>query len=166
MKQVSDWTIPKWPFLAGNAVLIAVAAAVIYQAAHPITEMEIIIATASVALGALFGCLPFILEYRATKKLIEINAVSTVAERLGDLKQFAAQIATATGQWALVQETTKGHAEKTVAAAAEITERMTAEIREFNEFQVKLNRKRRAPVGSGKTPPRRGRMAAGRRAHS
>jgi molecular chaperone GrpE (heat shock protein) len=139
MKQVSDWTIPKWPFLAGNAVLIAVAAAVIYQAAHPITEMEIIIATASVALGALFGCLPFILEYRATKKLIEINAVSTVAERLGDLKQFAAQIATATGQWALVQETTKGHAEKTVAAAAEITERMTAEIREFNEFQVKLN---------------------------
>jgi molecular chaperone GrpE (heat shock protein) len=87
----------------------------------------------------LLGCWPFILDYRATAKLIEVNAVTTVTEQLQDLKTYSAQISAATGQWALVQETTKGSAEKTAAAAREIAERMALEIREFNEFQIKLN---------------------------
>ena len=139
MNNVSDWKIPKWPFLASGLALFVVAAVLACRPAHAITQTEIIIATASVALGALLGCLPFILEYRAVKKLVEINAVATVAEQLGDLKKFAAQIAAATDQWARVQETTKNDSEKTVAAAKEIAGRMAAEIREFNEFQVKLN---------------------------
>ena len=139
MNNVSDWKIPKWPFLASGLALFVVAAVLACRPAHAITQTEIIIATASVALGALLGCLPFILEYRAVKKLVEINAVATVAEQLGDLKKFAAQIAAATDQWARVQETTKNDSEKTVAAAQEIAGRMAAEIREFNEFQVKLN---------------------------
>jgi len=39
-----------WPLLAGGNL----------QAAHPISHTEIIMATASVALGALLGCLPFL----------------------------------------------------------------------------------------------------------
>jgi molecular chaperone GrpE (heat shock protein) len=107
--------------------------------AHRITEMEIILATASVALGAILACLPFILEYRAIKKLIEVNAVTTITEQLHDLKTYSAQISAATDQWARVQDVTRGHSEKTVAGAKEIADRMTQEIREFNEFQVKLN---------------------------
>jgi molecular chaperone GrpE (heat shock protein) len=92
-----------------------------------------------VALGAWLGCLPFILDYRATGKLIEVHAVGEVSEKIQDLKQFAAQVSTATDQWARVQEVTQDGAKKTVAAANEISERITTEIREFNEFQVKLN---------------------------
>jgi molecular chaperone GrpE (heat shock protein) len=139
MKEASDWNIPKWPFLAANATLLIVAAAVICRAAHPVSQTDIALAIGSIALGALLGCLPFILEYRATKKLVELNAVATVAEQLHDLKKYSAQIAAATDQWALVQENTKGNAEKTAAAAREIAERMATEIREFNDFQVKLN---------------------------
>ncbi len=139
MNEVSEWKIPKWPFLLANAVLIIIAAILACRPAHAITQTEIIIATASVALGALLGCLPFILDYRATGKLIEVHAVGEVSEKIQDLKRVAAQVSTATDQWARVQETTKGHTEKTVTAAAEIAERMTTEIREFNEFQVKLN---------------------------
>jgi molecular chaperone GrpE (heat shock protein) len=139
MNKVSDWKVTKWPFLLGNAAMIVAAFAVIWKAEHPISQAEIYISVGCVAFGALLGCLPFILEYRATKKLVEINAVTTVAEQLQDLKKYSAQVSTATDQWARVQETTKGDAEKTVAAAREITERMTTEIREFNEFQVKLN---------------------------
>ena len=139
MNQVSDWKIPKWPFIAANAALLAVAAAVIYRTAHPISDLQIYLVAGSVALGALLGCLPFILEYRAVKKLIEVNAVTAVAEQLHDLKKYSAQISAATDQWARVQETTKGDAEKTVAAAKEIAERMAVEIREFNEFQAKIN---------------------------
>ncbi len=139
MNEASEWKIPKWPFLLANAVLIIAAAALIYQAAHPISQTEIFISTGCVALGALLGCLPFVLDYRATGKLIEGNAVGAVAEQLRDLKEYSAQISAATGQWALVQEATKGNTEKTVAAAAEIAGRMTEEIRDFNEFQLKLN---------------------------
>ena len=139
MNEVPEWKIPKWIFFLSNAVLLAVAAAVIYKAAHPISQTEIIAATACVALGAVLGCLPFILDYRATGKLIEVHAVGEVSEKIQDLKQFAAQVSTATDQWARVQEVTQDGAKKTVAAANEISERITTEIREFNEFQVKLN---------------------------
>jgi molecular chaperone GrpE (heat shock protein) len=139
MNTIPDWKIPKWPWLLANALLILAAFAAIIKAAHPISRAEIFIALGCVALGALLGCLPFFLDYRATGKLIEVHAVGTVAEQLRDLKKYSEQIAAATDQWARVQETTKGHAEKTAAAAREIAERMTEEIREFNEFQVKLN---------------------------
>jgi molecular chaperone GrpE (heat shock protein) len=139
MNKVSEWKIPKWPFLLANAVLIIAAAAVIDKAAHPISQAEVYIAIAGVALGALLGCLPFILEYRATGRLIELNALGTVAEQLQDLKNYSAQIAAATDQWALVQDATKGSAEKTAAAAQEIAERMTKEVSAFNEFQARLN---------------------------
>jgi molecular chaperone GrpE (heat shock protein) len=139
MNEVPIWKIPKWPFLVTFALLIAVAAAVIYKAAHPISQAEMYISVGCVALGALLGCLPYILDYRAVCKLIEVNAVTTVVEQLQNLKTYSAQISAATDQWALVQETTKGNTDKTVASAKEIAERMSEEIREFNEFQLKLN---------------------------
>jgi molecular chaperone GrpE (heat shock protein) len=139
MKEVSEWKVAKWPFLLANVVLLASAAAVIYQAAHPISLWEMAAAIAGVAFGAWLGCLPFILEYRATVKLLDANALTTVAEQLHDLKTYSAQIATATDQWARVQEVTKGNTDKTLAAAGEISERMAAEVRDFNEFQKKMN---------------------------
>jgi molecular chaperone GrpE (heat shock protein) len=134
MNEVSDWKVPKWPFLSAYALLVAAAFALIYQAQHPIP-----LAIGCLALGAVLGCLPYVLEYRATSKLVETNALGTVAEKLQDLQKCSAQISAATDQWALVQETTKGNSDKTVAAAREIAERITGEIREFNEFQIKLN---------------------------
>jgi len=139
MNEVSEWKITKWPFIAAGIALLVVAAVLATRPAQAITETEIILATASVALGAVLACLPFILEYRAIKKLIEVNAVTTITDQLHDLKTYSAQISTATDQWARVQDATKGHADKTVAGAKEIADRMTVEIREFNEFQVKLN---------------------------
>ena len=139
MNEAPVWTVPKWPFLSANAVLIVVAAVVDHQVADPISHTMIGVAVGCVALGALLGCLPYLLEYRATGKLIEVNAVGSVAEQLADLRKYSAQIAAAADQWALVQETTKGNTDKTVAAAKEIAGRMAEEIREFNEFQLKLN---------------------------
>jgi len=139
MKDVSEWKVAKWPFMSANLILMAVGFGVIYKAAHPISHTDQLIAAGFVALGALLGCLPFILEYRAIKKLIEVNALTTVVEQLHDLKTYSAQVAAATDQWARVQEVTKGNTDKTVVAAKEVAERMAEEIREFNEFQVKLN---------------------------
>ena len=139
MKEVSNWNVPKWPFLAAGFALLVIAGILACRPAHAITQLEIVIATASVALGAVLGCLPFILDYRATAKLIEVNAVGAVSEKIQDLKNLTAQVSAVTDQWARVQEVTHGSAEKTTTAAREIAERMAVEIREFNDFQVKLN---------------------------
>ena len=139
MTDISDWKIPKWPFLAANAALVAVAGGVVWKAAHPISLAEILVSTICVALGAVAGCLPFILEYRATKALVEVNALATVAGQLHYLKKYAAQVSAATDQWARVQEATQAGAGETVAAAKEIAARMAEEVRSFNEFQARLN---------------------------
>ena len=146
MHQISDWKVPKWPFLAANVVLLVFAGAMVGQAAHPISGAEILLATVSVALGAVLGCLPFILEYRATARALEVNALGSVAEKLDHLEKFTDRITAATDQWANVQEVTRGHADKTVTAASEIAERMTVEIREFNEFQARLNDNEKAAL--------------------
>lgn len=139
MNKVSDWKVPKLVFVASDAILIFVAAVVVWKAKHPISDFQIGIATGCVALGALLACLPFILEYRATGKLIELNAVSEVSEKIQDLKNFTAQVTAATDQWARVQEITKGNADKTVAAAHQVSENIAAEVRDFTEFQKKMN---------------------------
>ena len=141
MTEIPDWKCAKWPWLLADAVLIAIAAALVYLAfaAHPVSHLEIYLATGCVALGAFFACVPFYLDYRAMGKMIEVHAVGEVAGKIQDLKNVAAQVSTATDQWARVHETTKGNADKTVAAAGEIADRMATEVREFNEFQKKMN---------------------------
>jgi molecular chaperone GrpE (heat shock protein) len=145
MKEVSDWKISKWPFLSANAVLLAFAGVVIFRTPH-LDFLTGTLASSCVALGVLLGCLPFVLEYRAVKKLVEVNALGTVAGKFAEVEKFAAQMADATGQWALVQDATKGSAEKTAAAAREIAERMAKEVREFNEFQAKINDSEKAAL--------------------
>ncbi len=139
MNEIPDWKCTKWPWLLADLLLILAAGAVIWQAPHPISAAEIYLVTGSVALGALLACVPYYLDYQATGKIIEVHAVGEVTQKIQDLKNVAAQVATATDQWARVQEITKGHAEKTAAAAAEIADRMASEVREFNQFQAKMN---------------------------
>lgn len=139
MNQAPAWKVAKWPWLAGAALLIGTAFVLLQKAAHPVPPALLLGLLGGIVLGVSLGCLPFLLDYRATGKLIELQAVGTVAQQLGDLQHYAAQIAVATGQWAAVQEATRGQSDKTVAAARELAERMSTEIREFNEFQVKLN---------------------------
>jgi hypothetical protein len=139
MNEAPIWKTPKWPFWSAYLVLMAIGFAVVFRAEHPISHAVMYVAVACAGLGSLLGCLPYLLDYLAVGKLIEVNAVGTVVEQLQDLQKCSAQIAAATDRWALVQETTKGNTDKTVAAAKEVADRMTEEIHDFNEFQIKLN---------------------------
>jgi hypothetical protein len=142
----SEWTVPKWPFLLAYVVAFVFAAILIFGTPRPINQASIYWAGACVIIGSALCCLPFILEYRAAAKLLEMNSLTSVVEQLEQLEKFAEQVSTATEQWVRVQENTQVNADKTVAAAREIAERMTAEIREFNEFQAKLNDNEKAAL--------------------
>src|ERR1700733_5012644 len=87
------------------------------------------------AFGAIVGCFPFILEYRAFLKVVEAGALGSVAEKIQNLEKLAAQISSATDEWTNAQT----QAEKTSNGAKEIADRMAEEVRQFSQFMQKIN---------------------------
>jgi molecular chaperone GrpE (heat shock protein) len=137
MKDMTDWKVPKWPFLLGDALLMIFGYFFVLHSPLPIRHWEI--AAGCVAIGAALGVIPFILDYRAAGKAIEVNALGTVAEKIENLEKLAGQITAATSQWAGVQEAVQGQAEKTTISAKAIADRMTNEVIEFSDFMKKMN---------------------------
>ena len=144
MNDATNWKIPKWPFLLGDALLMIFGYFFVLHSPLPIRHWEI--AAGCVAVGAILGVIPFVLDYKAVGKLIEVNALGAVSEKIENLEALAAQVSAATNQWAGVQEIVQGNADKSVAAAKEIADKMTEEIRRFNEFMQKMNDSEKATL--------------------
>jgi molecular chaperone GrpE (heat shock protein) len=136
------WTVPKWPFLLGDALLLTAAYFFIQLAPRPVDRWEIVTAAACVALGAVLGAMPFILDYRAIVKVIEAGALGSIGEKIQNLEKLAAQISAATAEWTNAQV----QAEKTSAGAKEISDKMAGEVREFSEFMQKMNDSEKAAL--------------------
>jgi molecular chaperone GrpE (heat shock protein) len=128
--------------LLSNGALLVVAFFIVWKSPHPIPQWEIIVCSVSAGFGTVIGILPFILDYRVVGKAIEADALGSVAEKIRNLEQLAAQITTATNQWEVAQ----GQAEKTSAGAKEIADKMAAEVHEFSEFMGKMNDSEKATL--------------------
>ena len=137
MNDATDWKVAKWPFLLGDVLLMVFGYFFVLQSPLPIRHWEI--AAGCVVVGAILGVIPYLLDYRAMGRALEVNALGAVAEKIQNLEKFAAQISSATNQWAGVQETVQGNSDKTVAATKEIADRMAEEILQFSEFMKKMN---------------------------
>jgi molecular chaperone GrpE (heat shock protein) len=139
MTQLNFWKAAKWPFLAGDAVLLIYAGTIVWRAPHALSQSEAFLIGVMVAIGAVLGAMPFILEYRAFCKVAEVNALGAALEQIQNLEKIAAQVSGATDQWGRMQEAMERHSSKTVVSSQEIAERMSKEVREFNEFMQKIN---------------------------
>jgi molecular chaperone GrpE (heat shock protein) len=147
MSEMTNWKVPKWPFFVADALLMGFAYYLVMHVPRGTSFFEVaLIAAGCVALGAVLGIVPFVYDYRAAGKALEVNALGAVSEKIQNLEAFTGQITSATGRWAAVQEATGSHAEKTVAAAEKISDRMSAEVREFAEFQKKMNDSEKATL--------------------
>ncbi len=144
MNDAANWKVPKWIFLIGDAGLMIFGYFFVLHSPLPIRHWEI--AAGCVAVGAILGAIPFILDYRAMGRALEVNALGAVAEKIQNLEKLAAQISSATNQWAGIQEIVQGNSDKTVAATKEIADRMTEEIRLFSEFMEKMNDSEKATL--------------------
>ena len=135
MNDVANWKVPKWIFLISDVLLLALAYLIVCKSPHPIAKWEIIACFASAALGTVIGTLPFILDYRAMGKALEVNALSSVADRIQDLERVTALISSATNEWVHAQT----QAEKTSNSAKEIADKMAGEAHQFAKVMQKLN---------------------------
>ena len=139
---MSQLFVPKWPFFLGDAYLVGLAGFIYSESRLPLGHWELAACAICVALGALLGVLPFLLDYRALTKFVEADALGAVAHKIQDLEILAGQISSATSQWTDVHL----QAEKTANTAREITERMAAEVRDFTTFMQKINEGEKATL--------------------
>lgn len=127
--------VPKWPFFLADAVLLATAVFIYRESRLPLGHWELAACGACLALGAAVSLLPFLLDYRAANKALEADALGAVADKIQHLDRVAAQIAQATRDWENVQL----QAEKIAGEARAITDRITAEAREFTQCMERMN---------------------------
>src|SRR5215469_2305192 len=144
MSDPTKWNIPKWPFWLIYALLIVFAYYFMMHALHAIHDWEI--AVACVAFGSLIGIFPYYLDYKAMGKALEVNALGAVAEKFQELDELAAKITAVTDQWHVIHDSVGQSAEKTGVAAREIAEKMSAEVRGFQEFMKKLDQNERSAL--------------------
>jgi len=137
MNDTTNWKVPKLPFLVGDGLLIIFGFVVVWHS--PLPGHWAIIAAGCVIIGAILGVIPFILDYRAMSRALEVNALGAIAEKIQNLEALGAQISSATNHWTAAEESIRGQAEKTTVAAKAIADRMTNEVIEFSDFMKKMN---------------------------
>jgi molecular chaperone GrpE (heat shock protein) len=133
MNDAANSKVPKWIFLTGDVGLMIFGYFFVLRSPQPIRHWEI--AAGCVALGAILGVIPFILDYLAMGRALEVNALGAVADRIQDLERVTALISSATNEWVHAQT----QAEKTSNSAKEIADQMADEARQFAGVMQKLN---------------------------
>ncbi|MFO1512057.1 MAG: nucleotide exchange factor GrpE [Verrucomicrobiota bacterium] len=140
-QELKELKVPKWPFFLGDAIMLGLAYYIYWQGKLPLGHWEVAALGICAGLGAVLGILPYLLEYRAVIKygalikLIETSSLCAATEKISDLESCVAQITNATGHL----QTAQSQADKTAGLAKEITDRMSAEVREFTAFLQKAN---------------------------
>lgn len=135
MSALATPSIPKWPFVIGDLLLLGAGYFIYSQSVRPLAIGELGLAVLCVLSGAFLMALPFILEYRAVTKVAEAAAMESVVSQIRNLEGVATQVSTATARWNTAQE----HADKTAAAAKSIADQMAAELKGFTDLMQRLN---------------------------
>jgi molecular chaperone GrpE (heat shock protein) len=137
MLRMNERSIPslnKIIFLV-TAVLLLGGAAFIARTIPHLGFREAALCAGLAATAALVAILPFLLEYKAATRWVELTRLEETLAQIHKLEQLAQQISRATAQWQEVQTA----AGKTTHAATEIAGRMDEELKGFTEFMRKAN---------------------------
>ncbi len=135
MPEPSVPKINKWPFIAGDVLLLCAAFFVYAQSKPPMGAIELSLVAGCVAVGAVLAIVPFVLEYQALVRVSETAGLGSVVAQIQDLQKVAEQISGATARWQNAQDA----ADKTANAAKGIAEKMAGEVKAFTEFMERMN---------------------------
>lgn len=128
-------SVPKWPFLFCDALLIGLAVWLGLQIKPPIEPWQAGCIFAAVVLGACFAAAPFCWEYRAEAKALEIAQLTSVAKEINKMEDVAKQINECTGHWTQAQEASG----QSISAAKEIATQIAEDAKSFTASMAELN---------------------------
>ena len=132
----------KWPYYVADFVLAVLAIWIVNHYPHPLPFWPATLMVGCVAAAAALGVWPHRMEYQTAVQFAESDGLTDAIKEIRNVQTVAEQIRLATGQWQGVQE----HSAKTVAAAKEVSERITAEAQAFAEFMQKANDSEKATL--------------------
>lgn len=127
--------VNKLPFFAADVVLVLLAGWIVQQQPQPLSPIPLVLTVLCIFGACGLALVPFRLEHEARVKMAESSSLTTVVAEVNRLREAADHIRHATSQWQGVQE----HSGKTVTAAREVADRITAEAKEFSVFLQKAN---------------------------
>ncbi|HAB15552.1 MAG TPA: hypothetical protein PLX89_03905 [Verrucomicrobiota bacterium] len=142
MPELEAPRITKWPFLAADALLVALGGFLILTATWPLSQWVILGVVACFVVGCLIGIIPFVREHTAAVKLWEQANLAAAAQQLSQVYGVATQIQQATAQWQTIQE----NATKAATSSTAAVEKVTAEARAFTEFLGRANDQEKAAL--------------------
>lgn len=121
-----------WPFLAGDAVLLATAFLIANQAHAPLTGAPLIAVAGCVALGAVLAVIPFVLNHTHRQDL-------ALADRQREIAALARSTATSAEQLSIAAASLHAIAES-AARAAKLAEQIPHKVQDkINDFKTQLN---------------------------
>lgn len=135
MTAVISPKISKWPFFLGDALLLALAWFIHTNSRDPFGTAQVLAYVGCVAIGAWISIIPFLKDYQTEVKFGEADKLVSATTQIRNVEQLSAQIGQATSQWQSIRDA----ADKTAASAQAISEKMSSEVRAFNEFIEKTN---------------------------
>jgi molecular chaperone GrpE (heat shock protein) len=127
--------VSKWPFFLGDAILLGLAFLIYWQSKLPMGTRDICILTVLVILGAHLSVIPYLMDYKAALRIMEAEGLTNAVLQIQNLEIVGRQISSATANWQAVQD----ESAKSIQAAREISEGITAEARAFSDFLKKAN---------------------------
>lgn len=135
-------SMAKWPYYVADVVLVGLAVWIVNHYPHPLPLWPATLMVGCVVAAAVLGVWPHRMEYQTAVQFAEADGLANAIKEFRNVQAVADQIRLATGQWQGVQE----HSAKTVAAAKEVSERITAEAQAFAEFMQKANDSEKATL--------------------
>ena len=135
-------SMTKWPYYVADVVLALLAVWIVRHYPHPLPFWPATLMVGCVVAAAALGIWPHRMEYQTAVQFAEADGLADAVKEIRNVQTVAEQIRLATSQWQGVQE----HSAKTVAAAKEVSERISAEAQAFAEFMQKANDSEKATL--------------------
>jgi molecular chaperone GrpE (heat shock protein) len=145
-REQTELKLAKWPFLLGDALLLAAAYVVCSQSTRPMGLWQVGLVVLCVAGGACLSITPFLLEYRVLARLAEAWAPTAAVEQLQEPETEAAEITAGQAQGHEAHEEEQEEVSKTAAATEGIAGSMGAEVQGSTELMQPINDSEKASL--------------------
>jgi hypothetical protein len=154
---IPELTLPKWPFILGDLLLVATALAIAILGNWQLTDWQVVACVLAVALGAALFVLPFIVEYLAREQ--ENSSVSDqhnaiLASHVKELEARTAVMADQITRLSKTQsDTPKATAPAFDAAALQVIEdRLDRQAKQLEAAEQNLEKMRAAAANPKPAP--------------
>src|SRR5688572_27214675 len=131
-------TLPKWPFILADVLLLAVSAWMLLKVLPTRTSGAYLVAGCAVVawIGGAFICVwPWIVEFKAQSQQMQNDDLTDALKQIERLEEIGGRVQSATASWQSAQDS----ALRVTQSAKEIEERVKAQSKEFMDFAERIS---------------------------